>query len=98
MCKACDYTIHGAHHHFGWDHSIPPVETVAPGSTISFACLDSSGGQITAKSTVKDVTALDFSKVNPVTGPIYVDGAEPGDAIKITIEHFAPSGFGWTAW
>ena len=97
MCKACDYTIHGAHHHFGWDHSIPPVETVAPGSTLSFECLDSSGGQITAKSTVKDVSALDFSKVNPVTGPIYVDGAEPGDALKITIEHFAPSGFGWTA-
>ena len=32
-----------------------------------------------------------------MTGPIYVDGAEPGDALKITIEEFKPSGFGWTA-
>ena len=48
-------------------------------------------------STVADVPTLDFAKVNPVTGPIYVDGAEPGDALKVTIETFKPSGFGWTA-
>jgi hypothetical protein len=24
MCKACDYTIHGAQHHFGWDNTLPP--------------------------------------------------------------------------
>ncbi len=35
--------------------------------------------------------------MNPVSGPIFVDGAEPGDALKITIDSFAPSGFGWTA-
>ncbi len=31
MCKACDYTIHGAQHHFGWDNSLAPAERVAPG-------------------------------------------------------------------
>ncbi len=97
MCNNCDYTIHGRHHHFGWDNSFVPAERVAPGSTIEFECLDSSGGQFTPASTVADVPALDFSKVNPVTGPIHVDGAEPGDALKITIEAFKPSGFGWTA-
>ncbi|WP_378941457.1 acetamidase/formamidase family protein [Mesorhizobium sp. ANAO-SY3R2] len=97
MCSNCDYTIHGRHHHFGWDRSIPPAETVAPGSTLKFECLDSGSGQFTPDSTVADVTTLDFSKVNPVTGPIYVDGAKPGDALKITIHQFEPSGFGWTA-
>jgi acetamidase/formamidase len=97
MCGNCDYTIHGRHHHFGWDNSFVPVERVAPGSTIEFECLDSSGGQLSPDSTVADVTALDFGKVNPVTGPVHVDGAEPGDALKITIEAFKPSGFGWTA-
>lgn len=97
MCNAPDYTIHRHHHHFGWDNSVAPVETVAPGSTIEFRCLDSSAGQITADSTVEDIATLDFSRVNPVTGPIFVDGAEPGDVVKITIEGFAPSGFGWTA-
>ncbi|MFV2033630.1 MAG: acetamidase/formamidase family protein, partial [Halocynthiibacter sp.] len=88
---------HAAHHHFGWDHSIPPVKTVPPGATVTFECRDSSDGQLSATSSVDDVRTLDFSKVNPVTGPIHIDGAEPGDALRITIEHFAPSGFGWTA-
>ncbi|RWC47209.1 acetamidase/formamidase family protein [Mesorhizobium sp.] len=96
MCNNCDYTIHGRHHHFGWDNSFVPTERVAPGSTIEFQCLDSSGGQLQADSTVDDVALLDFAKVNPVTGPIYVEGAEPGDALKVTIEMFKPSGFGWT--
>jgi acetamidase/formamidase len=43
------------------------------------------------------VSTLDFSKVNPVTGPVFIDGAEPGDALKVTVEEFQPSGFGWTA-
>ena len=102
MCKACDYTIHGAQHHFGWDNSIAPVETVAPGTTICFHCMDSSAGQLGPSSTVDDVKALDFGKINPVSGPIYIDGAEPGDALKITLDSFAPreaegSAWGWTA-
>jgi len=102
MCKACDYTIHGAQHHFGWDNSIAPVETVAPGTTICFNCMDSSAGQLGPLSTVEDVKALDFGKINPVSGPIYIDGAEPGDALKITLDGFAPreqegTAWGWTA-
>lgn len=96
MCQACDYTIHGRHHH-GWDRSIPPAETVAPGSRVHFRCLDSSGGQFTRDSTSADVPGLDFDLINPVTGPVFVDGAEPGDVLKITLEAFHPSGFGWTA-
>lgn len=97
MCNNCDYTIHGRQHHFGWDNSFVPAERVAPGSTIEFQCLDSSGGQLQADSTVADVARLDFATVNPATGPIFVEGAEPGDALKVTIEMFKPSGFGWTA-
>ena len=102
MCKACDYTIHGAQSHFGWDNSLVPAERVAPGSTICFKCHDSSAGQLGPSSTLADVTALDFAKINPVSGPIFVEGAEPGDALKVTIEGFTPQaqsgrGWGWTA-
>ena len=67
-----------------------------------FHCQDSSAGQLGPQSKLADVTALDFGKINPVSGPIYVEGAEPGDAIKVTIDSFAPRsfdgrGFGWTA-
>jgi len=102
MCKACNHTIHGAQHHFGWDNSLAPALRAEPGSTILFHCHDSSAGQLGPSSTVEDVRTLDFGKINPVSGPIWVEGAEPGDALKITIEGFAPRvfdghGFGWTA-
>lgn len=102
MCKACNYTIHGAQHHFGWDNSVAPAERVEPGSTILFHCHDSSAGQLGPSSKLADVTALDFGRINPVSGPIWVEGAQPGDALKVTIDSFAPQaqgerGWGWTA-
>ena len=92
-----NHTIHSQHHHFGWDNANAPVQTVTPGENVTFQVVDASGGQLGPDSTVVDVAALDFGKVNPVTGPVFIDGAEPGDALKVTIESFAPSGWGWTA-
>ena len=91
------HTLHAAHGHCGWDNAVPPALTVAPGATVEIACRDASGGQLTTASTAADIAGLDFSRINPVTGPIFVDGAQPGDALQITLESFAPSGFGWTA-
>jgi amidase len=91
------HTIHRDHHHFGWDNAIPPVMTVAPGTTITFDCPDSAGGQLSAASTAADLPGLDFGRINPVTGPVFIEGAQPGDAVKITIGAFDPCGFGWTA-
>ena len=90
-------TIHSAHHHCGWDNAIAPVTTVAPGETLTLQCLDAAGGHYKPGSTAADIAKMDPAKVNPVTGPVFVDGAEPGDALKVTIRDFAPSGFGWSA-
>src|SRR5437667_10399414 len=91
------YTIHQDQSHFGWNNANKPVVHAKPGETIEFNPMDASAGQITQKSTVADVPKLDFARVNPVAGPVYVDGAEPGDAIKVTLLSFTPSGWGWTA-
>ncbi len=91
------HTIHGEHHHYGWDNANEPVLTVAPGDSVAFEVVDASGGQLSPSSGVAEVAALDFGTINPVTGPVYVDGAEPGDALKVTIDAFEPSGWGWTA-
>lgn len=94
---ASGHTIHGRHCHFGWDNGIAPVATIAPGTTLEFECNDAANGHFKDGSTAADVATLDFSKVNPVTGPVFIDGAEPGDALKITFGAFRPSGVGWTA-
>ena len=91
------HTIHRHHHHLGWDNANPPALVAAPGDTVEFETVDSSGAQLSPTSTLAELAALDFGKVNPVTGPVLVDGAEPGDALKVTILSFAPSGWGWTA-
>ncbi len=93
----CTHTIHDHTCHYGWNNANAPAIKIAPGETVAFNPPDSSGGQITATSTLSDLGKLDFSKVNPVAGPIYIDGAEPGDAIKVTLLEFGPSGWGWTA-
>lgn len=92
-----NHTIHQHQCHFGWSNANTPVVTIAPGDSIEFHPQDSSGGQITPKSTLAELGKLDFAKVNPVAGPVYVDGAAPGDAIKVTLLSFTPSGWGWTA-
>lgn len=90
-------TVHSGHSHTGWDNSLEPVLELFPGDTLTLETLDASGGQLSASSTVADVTALDFGKINPVTGPIRILGAEPGDALSVKILKFKPSGWGWTA-
>lgn len=94
---SCNHTIHKHQHHLGWDNTIEPALSVSPGQTIAVETIDASGGQLHAKATLDDLKALDFDKVNPVTGPIYVEGAEPSDTIAVTFQAFHASGWGWTA-
>lgn len=88
-------TIHT--HHQGWDNSLTPAQRIQAGETLSFNILDASGGQIKPGSTLTDLIALDFGAVNPVTGPIYIEGAQPGDALEVELLEFRTSGWGWTA-
>jgi acetamidase/formamidase len=90
------HTIHREHIHHGWDNAFAPRLKIAPGETVHFETVDASSGQLTRTSTAADLERLDLARVNPVTGPIYIDGAKPGDALKITVLSFRPSGWGWT--
>jgi acetamidase/formamidase len=91
------HTIHSHQHHLGWNNAFAPVLRVAPGESVEFEVFEASGGQLSPQSTVDDVGRMDFGKVNPVTGPVFIEGAEPGDVLKVTLLSFKPSGWGWTA-
>jgi acetamidase/formamidase len=91
------HTIHRHQHHFGWDNSLTPVLRIAPGESVEIEVHEASGGQLSKSSTAAAVGKLDFSRVNPVTGPVFIDGAEPGDVLKVTLLSFTPCGWGWTA-
>jgi acetamidase/formamidase len=83
--------------HIVWDRDIPPVLRVSPGQELTVEVADASGGQLTRDSTAVDVTAMDFAKVNPVSGPIAVEGAEPGDILVVDILDIEVDAWGWTA-
>ncbi|HEY1509053.1 MAG TPA: acetamidase/formamidase family protein [Solirubrobacteraceae bacterium] len=82
---------------FAWDNSIPPVLEIESGETVELETADASGGQLTADSTPADVAALDFDRVNHVTGPVFVRGAQPGDVLAVEILELRPHAWGWTA-
>ncbi len=67
---------------FNKDH--PPVKTVVSGTTIEISTYDCFENQIQSEETV--ITELDWNRVNPATGPIYVEEAEVGDVLKVTID------------
>jgi acetamidase/formamidase len=91
------HQVAGEHTHTVWDHSIEPVLEVADGATVELEVTDASGGQLNRDSGVEDVAALDFTRVNPVTGPVYVQGAAPGDVLEVEIRSLRPRDWGWTA-
>jgi acetamidase/formamidase len=83
--------------HNVWDNSIIPALVVAPGDTVVVELENASGGQLTANSTASALASLDFARINPVTGPIYVSGAKPGDALVVEILALDVGEWGWTA-
>jgi acetamidase/formamidase len=83
--------------HGVWDNSLVPVVRVAPGDTITVEMQNASGGQLSATSSASDLATLDFGRINPVTGPIYVEGAKPGDALVVEILELDVDAWGWTA-
>ena len=90
------YTIHRQHHHMSWDNSRAPAVTIAPGDTVDFKEIDAMSGQITPDTKVDALRSLDFGRINPIAGPVYVDSAEPGVTLKVTVLGFEPSGWAWT--
>ncbi len=88
-------TVHDIH--FGWDNSLEPVLEISSGDVIEFQAMDAGGGQLSQSSRVEDLANLSFDAVNPVTGPVYVRGATPGDTLEVEILGLRTKGWGWTA-
>ncbi|TRM84530.1 acetamidase, partial [Sulfolobus sp. E3] len=89
------YTIHAITHN-KWDNSLQPIMSISDGDIITVETKEASDGQVTPSSIEKDLLKLDFSRIHPLTGPIEVKNAEPGDALEIEFLEFKNKGWGWT--
>jgi formamidase len=82
--------------HNRWHPDIPPALRVQPGERVVLETLDALDGQITAASTAADVASVNLDVVHPLTGPVFVEGAEAGDLLEIRIVDVDPADFGFT--
>ena len=68
---------------FAFARDLEPAMTVESGETVRIRTKDCFGNQIRAAEDVLD--EIDWDAINPATGPIYVQGAQPGGALKVEI-------------
>jgi formamidase len=71
--------------HNRWHEAIEPVVEVDPGDTVVYETRDAFDGQLNGQSTAEDVGNLDLGPVHPLTGPVYVKGAEQGDLLEVEL-------------
>jgi len=69
-----------------------PSLRVPANSQIEFETYDCFENQICSEN--DEFGGLDFSRINPATGPVYVEGAEPGDILSIKIEKIEVADYG----
>jgi len=81
-----------------WNNANVPRVTIAPGDTVELEMADSSGFQVKPDWTAADFKArFDALKVHALTGPVAVEGAEPGDQLEIHIGDYEHRGWAWTS-
>ncbi|MEQ8849970.1 acetamidase/formamidase family protein [Botrimarina sp.] len=77
------YTLSAAH---------PPIAAVPCGESIGVETVDAFGGALRSEADLFSERCPGPPRSNPLTGPIYVEGAEPGDTLLVTIERIEPRG------
>ena len=83
--------------HNRWHPDIAPVVEADPGEEVVMTTRDALDGQIHQGTNDADLTSVDLGLVHPLTGPVYVKGAEPGDLLQIDVLNIEPAPFGFTS-
>ena len=91
-----DYVLTADRTHNKFSAAIPPVLTVPSGAVIEAYTQEATGGQLALGSTVADMEAVEIDLIHALTGPVYVEGAEPGDTLAVTLIELEPGDWGWT--
>ncbi|PAU93677.1 acetamidase [Aliifodinibius salipaludis] len=90
------YTLSADQTHSYWSSTIEPLIRVESGSVIEVNTEEASDKQLNHKSTVEDIKNLSFDPIHPLTGPVYVENAEPGDILKVKLHKIELGSWGWT--
>ena len=83
---------HTGHNRF--HPGIAPICAVAPGEEILLETRDAFDGQLPPGSDDRDIARMDGGRVHPLTGPLWIEGAAPGDGLEIEFLDITPEAHG----
>ena len=82
--------------HYAWDNSVEPLLEISPGETVIFETRDASDRTVTPETRPEDAPVQREFRGHPLTGPVRILGAEPGDTLEVEILELRPGSYGWT--
>lgn len=91
------HTLSAEPTHSVWNRELKPRLIINPGDEVHFECVDASGGQVVPGMTADEFQAIDRTRIHALTGPVFIDGAEPGDVLQIDVLSTQHRGWGWTS-
>jgi acetamidase/formamidase len=91
-----EHTIDPARVHHGWDRTLEPVLRIASGDIVHYDLRMAGHGQI-AEGDGYAEARLDFDTLYHLSGPVFVEGASPGDTLRIEILELEPGDWGWAS-
>lgn len=92
-----DFTLTKDQTHNKFSSAIPPVLEVSSGAIIEAFTEDASDEQFDINSDMTSLDNLNFEPIHPLTGPVYVKDAMPGDVLKVTLHKIELGDWGWNA-
>lgn len=92
-----DFVLTKDQTHDKFSRVIEPAVRVPSGSIIEAFTHEATGGQIQPESTAEILPGIDMDRVHTLTGPVYVEGAEPGDVLAVRLIELEPADWGWMA-
>jgi formamidase len=82
--------------HNRWHPEIPPILEAGEGEDIVLETRDAIDAQLVPSSTVSDLIGMDAGAIHPLTGPVLVKGAKPGDLLEIEVVDILPQPHAFT--
>jgi len=90
------FVLDASRTHNRFSSTIEPTLRVPPGAVVELYTKEATDGQLTVDSTAADLVHVEFDPIHPLTGPIYVDGARPGDVLAVRFHEIEVGDWGWT--
>jgi len=92
-----NHSLSSGQTHNKFSRTIKPVLKINAGEVVDISTEEATDGQLKLGSDTSDLMKLSFDPIHPLTGPIYVNDAQPGDVLAVTLHKVEMGDWGWTA-